>query len=258
MNKLLIITIIMSVFPIMQTVANEIENPTVATAEESSQVTPKFSLDEKSIEEKTYNAARRTALGSIFLSYSGILTLGFTPLSIYLLTVCASWGFMLAPFLIIPPIGFLIPGIIVFAGGMKYYRDRRQYCDSKMLAKYYKTKIRNWEILSIISGTISGVGLIFSGIGAGIICCGTINRYEPVLLDIGISITVLNGVAFFGGLPILLASLAMAAWLKGQTTNRLSVDIGVTSGNNGELSCDKKHNALEKPSGVALALSVKF
>ena len=70
--------------------------------------------------------------------------------------------------------------------------------------------------------------------------------------------TVLNGVAFFGGLPILLASLAMAAWLKGQTTNRLSVDIGVTSGNNGELSCDKKHNALEKPSGVALALSVKF
>ena len=53
MNKLLIITIIMSVFPIMQTVANEIENPTVASVEESPQFTPKFSLDEKSIEAKT-------------------------------------------------------------------------------------------------------------------------------------------------------------------------------------------------------------
>ena len=66
MNKLLIITIILAIFPIMQTFANEIENPTVATAEESPQVTPKFSLDEKSIEGKTYKATRRTALGSIF------------------------------------------------------------------------------------------------------------------------------------------------------------------------------------------------
>ena len=257
MNKLLIITIIMAVFPIMQTFANEIENPTVAGIEESLQVTPKFSLDEKSIEAKTYNAARRTALGSIFLSYSGIFTTGFVPLSVYLLTVCAGWGFMLVPFLIIPPIGFLIPGIIVFASGMKYYRDRRQYCDSKMLAKYYKTKIRNWEILSIVSGGISGVGLVFSGIGTGIICCGTINTYNADLFSLGISLTVLNGVAFLGALPILLASLAMSAWLKGQT-NRLSVDIGITSGGTGELSCDKKRNALEKPSGVALALSVKF
>ena len=257
MNKLLIITIIMAVFPIMQTFANEIENPTVAGIEESLQVTPKFSLDEKSIEAKTYNAARRTALGSIFLSYSGIFTTGFVPLSVYLLTVCAGWGFMLGPFLIIPPIGFLIPGIIVFASGMKYYRDRRQYCDSKMLAKYYKTKIRNWEILSIVSGGISGVGLVFSGIGTGIICCGTINTYNADLFSLGISLTVLNGVAFLGALPILLASLAMLTWLKGQT-NRLSVDIGVTSGSTGELSCDKKRNALEKPSGVALALSVKF
>ena len=85
MNKLLIITIIMAVFPIMQTFANEIENPTVVGIEESLQVTTKFSLDEKSIEAKTYNAARRTALGSIFLSYSGIFTSGFIPLSVYLL-----------------------------------------------------------------------------------------------------------------------------------------------------------------------------
>ena len=63
MNKLLIITIIIAIFPIMQTIANEVENPTVAGIEESSQVTPEFSLDEESIEAKTFNAARRAALG---------------------------------------------------------------------------------------------------------------------------------------------------------------------------------------------------
>ena len=52
MNKLLIITIILAVFPIMQTVANEIENPTVATVEESPQVTPKFSLNKKNYRSK--------------------------------------------------------------------------------------------------------------------------------------------------------------------------------------------------------------
>ena len=257
MNKLLIITIIMAIFPIMQTFANEIENPPDVSIEVSPQVTPKFSLDEKSIEAKTYKATRRTALGSIFLSYSGIFTTGFVPLSVYLLTVCASWGFMLAPFLIIPPIGFLIPGIILLAKGIKYYREKQQFCDSKTLAKYYKAKTKNWETLSIVSGVVSGIGLAFGGIGAGIICAGTINIYDTILLNLGINITVLNGVAFLGALPVMTTSLAMSAWLKGQT-NRLSVDIGVTSGNSGELSCDKKRNALEKPSGVALALSVKF
>ena len=38
----------------------------------------------------------------------------------------------------------------------------------------------------------------------------------------------------------------------------IKLSLGITSGNTGELSCDKKRNALEKSSGVALALSVKF
>ena len=66
MNKLLIITIILAIFPIVQTVANEVEKSTVVGIEGSQQVMPKFSLDEKSIEGKTYKATRRTALGSIF------------------------------------------------------------------------------------------------------------------------------------------------------------------------------------------------
>ena len=257
MNKLLIITIILAIFPIMQTFANEIENPTVATAEESPQVTPKFSLDEKSIEAKTYNAARRTALGSIFLSYSGIFTTGFVPLSVYLLTVCAGWGFMLVPFLIIPPIGFLIPGIIMLASGVKLYKKRRQNCDDKVLLEHYKSKIKNWETLSKVFGIISGVGLTVGGIGAGMICGGIINTYNEPLFICGSILLGPGAGALIGALPVMITSLAMSAWLKGQT-NRLSVDIGVTSGNTGELSCDKKHNALEKPTGVALALSVKF
>ena len=80
----------------------------------------------------------------------------------------------------------------------------------------------------------------------------------PFIGIIGDLTTVLGSCGVFVTLPIMITSLAMSAWLKGQTTNRLSVDIGVTSGNSGELSCDKKRNALEKPSGVALALSVKF
>ena len=34
--------------------------------------------------------------------------------------------------------------------------------------------------------------------------------------------------------------------------------LGITSGSTGELSGDKRRNVLEKPNGVALALSVKF
>ena len=151
MNRLLIFTITLAILPIMQTIANEVEKPTVAGIEESSQATPKFSLDEKSIEEKTYKATRRTALGSIFLSYSGFFTTGFVPLSVYLLTVCSSWGFMLAPFLIVPPIGFLIPGIILLAGGLKLYKKSRQNCDSTVLAEHYKAKIgKHYRLFQVL------------------------------------------------------------------------------------------------------------
>ena len=111
--------------------------------------------------------------------------------------------------------------------------------------------------MSIATGIISGVGLTVGGIGAGMICGGIINTYNVVLFNSGIAFSTIGGIMLFSALPVMITSLAMSAWLKGQT-NRLSVDIGVTSGSAGELSCDKKRNALEKPSGVALALSVKF
>jgi hypothetical protein len=159
--------------------------------------------------------------------------------------------------MIIPPLGFFIPGIIMLGSGLKLYKKRRQNCDSTVLAEHYKSKIKNWERMSIATGIISGVGLTVGGIGAGMICGGIINTYNVVLFNSGIAFSTIGGIMLFSALPAMITSLAMSAWLKGQT-NRLSVDIGVTSGNTGELSCDKKRNALEKPSGVALALSVKF
>ena len=140
---------------------------------------------------------------------------------------------------------------------MKLYKKRRQSCDSTVLAEHYKSKIKNWETLSKVFGIISGVGLTVGGIGAGMICGGIINTYNVVLFNSGIAFSTIGGIMLFSALPAMITSLAMSAWLKGQT-NRLSVDIGVTSGNSGELSCDKKRNVLEKPTGVALALSVKF
>jgi hypothetical protein len=155
------------------------------------------------------------------------------------------------------PTGFFIPGIIMLGSGLKLYKKRRQNCDSAVLAEHYKTKTKNWETLSKVFGIISGVGLTVGGIGAGMICGGIINTYNVVLFNSGIAFSTIGGIMLFSALPAMITSLAMSAWLKGQT-NRLSVDIGVTSGNSGELSCDKKRNGFERPSGVALALSVKF
>ena len=145
----------------------------------------------------------------------------------------------------------------MLGSGLKLYKKRRQNCDSTVLAEHYKSKIKNWETLSKVFGIISGVGLTVGGIGAGMICGGTINTYNEPLFVCGSILSGVGAGALIGALPMLITSLAMSAWLKGQT-NRLSVDIGVTSGNSGELSCDKKRNTFERPSGVALALSVKF
>jgi MFS family permease len=186
-----------------------------------------------------------------------MLTLGFIPLSAWLIFTSGQWGLILSYFMIIPPLGFFIPGLIMLGSGLKLYKKRRQNCDSTVLAEHYKSKIKNWETLSKVFGIISGVGLTVGGIGAGMICGGTINTYNEPLFVCGSILSGVGAGALIGALPMLITSLAMSAWLKGQT-NRLSVDIGVTSGNNGELSCDKKRNVLEKPSGVKLAMSVKF
>ena len=52
-------------------------------------------------------------------------------------------------------------------------------------------------------------------------------------------------------------ALGAMAWLKGQA-NRLSVDIGLTSGNKGELSCDRSRRQQAMPNGASIALCVKF
>jgi hypothetical protein len=59
------------------------------------------------------------------------------------------------------------------------------------------------------------------------------------------------------GLPFTICGWQNYKRHKKQLEN-IKFSLGVTSGGTGELSCDKKRNALEKPSGVKLAMSVKF
>ena len=62
---------------------------------------------------------------------------------------------------------------------------------------------------------------------------------------------------FIVGLPFIICGWQNYKRHKKQLEN-IKLSLGVTSGNSGKLSCDKKRNALEKPSGVKLAMSVKF
>ena len=67
-----------------------------------------------------------------------------------------------------------------------------------------------------------------------------------------------TGLIFFiVGLPFIICGWQNYKRHKKQLEN-IKFSLGVTSGNNGELSCDKKRNAFERPSGVKLAMSVKF
>ena len=149
-------------------------------------------------------------------------------------------------------LGALISGSVLLSSGIKKF-----HASSVALEKiqpFIAKKLVKLKRASIISGVICSVSGVMTLTGIGLICSSVINPYCGIFGNI---FTFIGSGCVFSTLPVMITSLAMSAWLKGQT-NRLSVDIGVTSGSTGELSCDKKRNALEKPTGVALALSVKF
>ena len=149
-------------------------------------------------------------------------------------------------------LGALISGGVLLSSGIKKYQT--SHASIEKIHPFITKKLVKLKSATIISGVICSVSGLMTLTGIGLICSSVINPYCGIF---GNLFTFIGSGCVFSTLPVMITSLAMSAWLKGQT-NRLSVDIGVTSGNTGELSCDKKRNALEKPSGVALALSVKF
>ena len=153
-------------------------------------------------------------------------------------------------------LGTLIPGGILLNSGLK--KTKQCHSANEQSLRLLKNKLVKLKKTSIISAGFCISSALIASTGIALICADlALSSDVPFIGIIGDLTTVLGSCGVFVTLPILITSLAMSAWLKGQT-NRLSVDIGVTSGNSGELSCDKKRNALEKPSGVKLAMSVKF
>ena len=163
-------------------------------------------------------------------------------------------------------VGLFIPGILVLLNSLKKHKEfnwenvpfSAEYT-SRRQRLFRNLAIAGIPFLSIGAMTIT-TGAIFLGIGTTMTDNFTskgLPRLDTEFLAPGLSCVISGLVLITPGIIFLTTGL-VGNYVYGQTTNRLSVDIGVTSGSTGELSCDKKRNALEKPTGVALALSVKF
>ena len=130
--------------------------------------------------------------------------------------------------------------------------------DSERFKKMANKHIKLYRNMAIPFGIVGGC-FFATILVPGIVLLPTsyFANLERQYFDLGSGFIIAGSLLTCTAFSFMFGALGAMAWLKGQT-NRLSVDIGVTSGNNGELSCDKKRNALEKPSGVKLAMSVKF
>ena len=162
--------------------------------------------------------------------------------------------------------GLFIPGILVLLNSLKKHKEFN-WENPPFSAEYTSNKQRLFRNLAFagipflsIGATAITTGAAFLGIGTTMTDNFTskgLPRLNTEFLASGLSCVISGLVLITPGIIFLTTGL-VGNYIYGQTTNRLSVDIDVTSGNNGELSCDKKRNAFERPSGVALALSVKL
>ena len=147
-------------------------------------------------------------------------------------------------------IGFSISGSCVC--------QNTEITDSERFKKMASKHIKLYRNIAIPFG-IAG-GCFFATIlvpGLVLLPTSYFGKFEREYVDLGSGFIIAGSLLTCTAFSFMFGALGAMAWLKGQT-NRLSVDVGITSGNTGELSCDKKRNGFERPSGVALALSVKF
>ena len=173
-------------------------------------------------------------------------------------------GAILLPFTFLGGIFPVLISLIVqgcgigFSTAGSYICQNTEITDSERFKKMANKHIKLYKNLAIPFGIVGGC--FFTTIlipGIVLLPTSYFANLERQYFDLGSGFIIAGSLLTCTAFSFMFGALGAMAWLKGQT-NRLSVDIGVTSGNKGELSCDKKRNALEKPSGVALALSVKF
>ena len=129
--------------------------------------------------------------------------------------------------------------------------------DSERFKNMANKHIKMYRNLAIPFGVVGGhFSTILIG-GIVLLAGSSFANLDKQYFDLGSAFIIVGGLTTSTAFSFMFGALGAMSWLKGQA-NRLSVDIGITSGSTGELSGDKRRNVLEKPNGVALALSVKF
>ena len=164
----------------------------------------------------------------------------------------------LAATAVLGALNLFICGIVLWGVGTKQYGKYSQLANADELKPMFSKMQKVFNRIGTSAGIAAGVGAVLTGGGVAALVVNNYGgfKYNETLETSGTLLSVFGGIGL-AALPLMISSLGFSAWLKHEES-RLSVDIGVTSGSTGELSCDKKHNALEKPTVVALALSVKF
>ena len=266
-------------------VENNVETPDFSIEEEYRQIR-KLERQERRRIRRERRALRRSPEGKIlrghlarFFGFTSLaLAVPYTVASVgYTYHVIPSWWEMivrdatsvslnaiLLPFTFLGGIFPVLISLIVQSCGIgfstagSYICQNTEITDSERFKKMANKHIKLYRNMAIPFGIVGGC-FFATILVPGIVLLPTsyFANLERQYFDLGSGFIIAGSLLTCTAFSFMFGALGAMAWLKGQT-NRLSVDIGVTSGNSGELSCDKKRNGFERPSGVALAMSVKF
>ena len=266
-------------------VENEVATPDFSVESEYKQIRKQERQERRRIRRER-RALRRSPEGKIlrghlarFFGFTSLaLAVPYTVASVgYTYHVIPSWwemivndvtgptlGAILLPFTFLGGIFPVLISLILQGCGIGFSISGSCVCqnteitDSGRFKKMANKHIKLYKNMAIPFGIVGGC-FFATILVPGIVLLPTsyFANLEKQYFDLGSGFIIAGSLLTCTAFSFMFGALGAMAWLKEQT-NRLSVDIGVTSGNSGELSCDKKRNALEKLSGVKLAMSVRF
>ncbi len=150
-------------------------------------------------------------------------------------------------------IGFSIWGSVI------QNKNKHLTTDKQRFAYFANKHLRKYRNFAIVCGVVGSCFIPMLAEGILLLTkvhkTVSISESEATALGIGFTLgsTIISGTFF----SFMFGALGAMAWLKGEM-NRFSVDIGLTSGNKGELSCDRSRKQQITPNGAAIALCVKF
>ena len=112
----------------------------------------------------------------------------------------------------------LIVGLAVFSIGVSKYHSNQRHVAPRSQMSIYNRKIKMFDGLAIASAVISGIGACLLAPG---IVISSLYYYDEMLIPAGISLCVVGGIAAGIFLPMLVSSIVMSTWLRGQK-NRIT------------------------------------